>query len=166
MIDREFVEIAIPWLALVVSIIALVLSARLSKRQNELQEQENRLGARIVELEEGRDRAQRLLESQARVEVSFQRRVMVTGKIGPFLVLTNSGRAEAADLRVTLNGDPIEQCEMTPTARDPIRLLGPGAEQAYLLMVTFGKRRGPLDVVIQWRDASGTDGHYRTQLEP
>jgi hypothetical protein len=54
-VDREFVEIAIPWLALVVSAIALGFAIWAAIHTRGYEQRDNELQARIVELEEQRD---------------------------------------------------------------------------------------------------------------
>jgi hypothetical protein len=128
------------------------------------QRQNNKLQARIVELEEARDRHRQLEESRARVEVSYRKEPGSGRSSKHFMVLTNRGQATAKDLAVTVNGESIESSQHTPTARNPVRVLGPGAEQAYLLYIVFMGPPSPLDIVATWRDDSGIEGSYQTQI--
>ena len=128
------------------------------------QRQNNKLQARIIELEEARDRERQSDESRARVEVSHRKEPGSGHSWRHFLVLTNRGQAPARELAVTVDGEPMESSRHTPAAHNPVRVLGAGAEQAYSLYIAFQGVRLPLDVVATWRDDSGIVGIYQTQI--
>lgn len=79
------------------------------------------------------------------------------------LYLINSGRIEARNIRVFMDGKPLaeHQCSIK---NDPMpTLIGAGSEISCLLAITFGKAP-PFEIKIIWDDDSGIGRTYKTIL--
>jgi hypothetical protein len=162
-LDRDFVEIVIPWLALVVSVVALGIGARLSRQQNALQETENALQARIVELEEARERA-RIADAAKADLVAEHVSTVYDGRARRALRVTNRGRAPARAIMILVNNAPLAGNPFSPWTGECVKTLGPSTPVDYLLSDAALRGTSMFSVVITWDDDSGSARRYETEL--
>jgi len=77
------------------------------------------------------------------------------------LYLVNEGKAEARNVRVTLNGAPLEQWQ---AAIGGLPSLIGGNGQVSCIMAFSQACSPPLDCQVQWDDDAGKNHMYRTTL--
>lgn len=139
---------AVGCLALLISIAALVMG----------QLRANKLQARIVELEEGRERERVLGRQQAVLRVRLE-----PYKNAYRFVIANDGAAEASNVRLYLDGKPQHE-HGTAVQGDALpNQLGAGATMSCLAAVS-SDCPPPFEARVLWDDESGADREYRTVL--
>lgn len=126
--------------SLLVAAIALVMSRRSQGRVNRLQE-------RIVEIEEQRDKRQLSASRQAALRAELRRPTRTSTR----LYIVNSGQAEARNIRVEMDGQPLAQHSAAVSNDQMPQYVGPNSEISCLLAVTLGVSP-PFDVKITWDD--------------
>jgi len=139
--------------ALVVSIVALWRGEKAHREANAAQR-------RIVEIEEQRERERRLSALQA----SLYPRLSRTERGSYRLCLVNSGKAEARNVRVELNGVPLNEHPVAVRGSDIPTLIGPNSEVRCVLSITHDSPPPPYEMEIRWDDDSGMDRVYRGTL--
>ncbi len=138
-------------ISLVVSIIALVLSLRAQGKANASQK-------RIVEIEEHRDEQKRRESQQASLRAELR------GTEGSErLYIVNLGAAEARNVRVILDGKPLEEHCAIVGGDSLASLVGGGAEVSCLLAI-YQTCAPPFECEVRWDDDSRKDRLYRTTL--
>ncbi|MCH8842658.1 MAG: hypothetical protein IID61_06725 [SAR324 cluster bacterium] len=139
--------------AIVVSIIALILSLVANKRGLKLQ-------ARMVEIEEARD----LEGRKAKVQASFSR-LGPNHKNGPIIRLRveNQGPGQARDVAVMLDREPIRRHRACLQGSGDLEIseLGPGVHFDWLLADWYGPRA---EIEITWDDDSGDHNQFRSNI--
>jgi len=140
-------------LSLVVSIVAILVGWKAHREANAAQR-------RIVEIEEQRERERRLSALQA----SLYPRLIRTERESYRLYLVNSGKAEARNVRVKLDGVPLNEHPVAGRRSDIPTLIGANSEVSCLLFITRGSPPRPYEIEIRWDDDSGMDRVYRGTL--
>jgi hypothetical protein len=150
--DAAIVANLIAGLALLVSIVAILVSIHANRQANATQR-------RLVEIEEGRDRER----------VAAGRRADLRAEIREFglhserLYVINEGSAAAHDVADFLDGVALAEHDAA-VANDPLStVIGPRSEASCLLMTTLSCAT-PFDIRITWQDDSGEPREYRSTL--
>lgn len=119
-------ETVIAACSLVVSVVALLLSHRAQREANAAQ-------LRIVEIEEQRERDRQMQRRQARLHPELRRQASGSYR----LYLANQGESAARNIRVRLDGKPIqEHCAAVQGDSLPDRV-EPGGEVSCLLAISL-----------------------------
>ncbi len=130
--------------AILISVCALVMEARGRREANRLQ-------ARIVVLEEAR---QRDAEKRAlRAELTVARQTSAAPTRSSQLVIRNDGQAAARDIALFFDGHPCREHPCGAMMREMPEVIGPGCEAKLLLCETLGVA-SPRVVRLSWRDES------------
>jgi len=122
---------------------------------------------RIVSIEEAREKDRQLEKTRAylKAHISEEER-RVSGSIAihrtHYLVIENEGSAEAYDINIQLNDEPVCECAFVQLPPQEIRTLGPRSSFRYQLK--GHAQHLPLEISIAWKDNSGESGDYRTTL--
>jgi hypothetical protein len=138
--------------SLIVSVIALILSLRAQREANAVQR-------KLVEIEEKREQERQLGLRQA----SLQPEIRASGIGFHRLYIANHGAAEARNVRVSLDGKPLEQHRVAVRGSPIPSLVGPGNEVSCLLAISH-ECPPPFQCEIRWDDDSGQGRFYRTTL--
>jgi hypothetical protein len=152
-------------IALLVSIVAVIVSVWTSWRQDRLQRRQTDLQERLFELEMAREH-DRLRAAKSTSVVASLEREKPPGATAVNLVMrvANTGQAEARDIHVVVDGTPIAQHEMFFVEDGAlVTRLGSGAGVSYLVVVPFGSLR-VIDVHIGWTNESGERSEWQSQL--
>jgi len=138
--------------SLIISAIALWISSRAQNKAVAVQK-------RIVEIEEQREKERQVRSLQAQLQPQIRK-----SSLGSYrLYLLNSGEAEAYNIKVILNGKPLEEhCAAVNGDSIPTHI-GANSEVSCLLNITFGCAP-PFEIEVKWDDASGTGRIYRGAL--
>ena len=78
-------------------------------------------------------------------------------------MITNHGDAEARNVRVIMDGKPLEEHKTAVSNDHMPELVGSNSEISCLLAINMGNAP-PFNVEIKWDDDSGIDKEYRTTL--
>jgi hypothetical protein len=151
-----------PFWSLVVSALALVVSIWAHYRMGRLKRESNTLQERLVELEEEREADRRRRQKSADLSAQLEQR---PGRNGPrtMLVIENSGRGLAENVRVQVDGTPIHEHGSVHRNEPTITKIGSGSESS-ILISTHADNHPPFDVRVQWDDATGTNHTFETTL--
>ncbi|MBT9143080.1 MAG: hypothetical protein DDT32_01483 [Syntrophomonadaceae bacterium] len=144
----EFIAVC----SLVVSTVAIYMSWKASREANAAQR-------RIVDIEEQREQERRLSALQALLRPQLRK----TEKGSDRLYLVNSGKAEARNVRVELDGVPLNKHRAAVVGNDIPAHIGPNSEVSCVLAFTFGCAP-PFKIEIKWEDDSGMGRIYRGTL--
>ena len=145
----SWVGIGIGVSSLIISIIAVWKS---SWAQSEIVAAQKRIVA--IEEQREKERHRRLLQAQLQPRLD---------KESYRLYLSNSGNAEAYNVKVILDGKPLnEHCAAVKHDGIPTRI-GANSEVSCLLNITFGCAP-PFEIEVEWDDASGTGRIYHGTL--
>ena len=149
----------IAWVSLAVSVGVAVWVHR---RQHGLQ-------ARMVALEEAREKDRLLEQTKARLTAQLESEVLAQRRHESprrhFLRIENKGLSEARDIDVVLDGNPVLEHPAVPRGQPEVRQVGSLSGFNYLLAPPF-KNPFPRVAEITWSDDSGEPGSYRTTLTP
>jgi hypothetical protein len=146
--------------AALVAIAALWLAARTNRKQIHLQEQQNRLQADLVRIEQVRERDRVVAGSQAKLQ--GQLFAGISGGMTAHLRVTNLGAATARNIRITIDETPI--LRHSAFRRDPLPgAIAPGAPVNFR-MVAFDGMETRYRVAIDWDDESGHAGHWNSTV--
>jgi hypothetical protein len=144
-------------LALIVSIVAIILSWRATSRQNELAAAQTRLQGELVRIEGARHEQEQLSRSRASLTADLWR----TAHEGT-LDVTNHG-AEARKVRITVDGQPLAEHLHFKSGFHSVGTIGPGVTVSFH-MLTFDGMDTVFKVALQWEDASGIPGEWKSDL--
>lgn len=147
----------------VVSIFALGVSYCTQGKANKLQQ-------RIVEIEEQRDRDM----------INATQKADLRAEIGEIegcsarLFIKNDGASEARNIRVKMDGVPIEEHpagnkisdQVGPHAVISCDLIIGDTSISFIRMPTSVRKHPPFTIEITWEDNSGQNGLYRTTITP
>lgn len=125
------------------------------------QRQNNKLQARIVELEEARERDRVASQRRANVTAAYVLDT-VHGNRRHLLRIANAGPGTADSIVGTSDGVRLDINQHVYRAA-PLGRLGPGAWQDSVLVVTGNGPPPQFDVEVRWVDESGP-GLVRTQI--
>ena len=138
--------------SLAVAIIALRKSLGAQKEANKVQ-------LRLVEIEEQRE-VERISQAKRAILRPSLRK---TDKASYRLCIVNEGMAEARDVRVQLDGQPLDT-HCTAVGRDTIpAIIGPNSMVSCLLAIHM-QCAPPFDIEISWEDDSGDLGSFKGVL--
>jgi len=139
-----FASCVIAMLSLLVAVVALLYG--------------NRLGRRIVAIEEQRDKERQLQQQRARLVAS----VCQADRSSYHLVIHNAGESAATNIRMQLDG---AEPSTHPTFPDQTlaTVLGPSASKGYFLAPSMSHSL-PKSIRLQWCDDSGEDGYFESHL--
>jgi hypothetical protein len=80
------------------------------------------------------------------------------------LYLMNHGSATATNVRVKINGVPIERCDAAVIGDVLPSLIGPNGGQVSCIMNITHAHAPPFSIEVRWDDDSGKEGCYRGTL--
>mgnify|MGYP001771060955 CR=1 FL=1 len=83
---------------------------------------------------------------------------------GERLYVVNSGKAEARNVRVKLDGVPLNEHPVAVRGSDIPTLIGANSEVSCVLAITLDSPPPPYEIEIRWDDDSGMDRVYRGTL--
>jgi hypothetical protein len=139
-------------ISLIIAVLALIMSYRSQKKSNYLQEQITK-----IEVQREKERQQKARKA------SLRPRLQKSDNLSHRLFIINDGEAEARNIRVIIDGKPLEQhCAAIQMVKLPPNI-GPGAEWSCLLAITMDCHP-PFDIEIWWDDAHNKNRSYRTSL--
>ena len=121
--------IGISVIALAISTWSIVEARRAANRSSRTQEQ-------MLRLETGRERDRRLSVQKAQV-LAF----ITTGETDKRLCVRNEGQAPARRVTILVDGQSLEDHELTFPPERPISTLGPRAEAVVILSPPHGQSR-------------------------
>lgn len=139
-------------LSFVVSCVAVWVAWRANRKALGIQ-------ARILEIEEQRERDKRLSASRASLRPELRK----TASGSHRLYLVNSGMAAARNVRVMLDGQPLSEHPAAVQGNEMPTRVEPNSEVSCLLAFTFACSP-PFDIEVRWEDDSGTDRLYTGTL--
>jgi hypothetical protein len=116
---------------------------------------------KALRIEEARER-----DRQAGARRAALRARLVGTGLQEFLLLENSGQAEARDIEVRLDGTLFRDHPVAFKDESEFGPLGPGSEARYPIKLFHGVPSPPFELELTWRDDSGVAGRYRTTLTP
>jgi len=155
----EMVSAIIAGVAVVVAVVFGIRNHRLGKQNSDLQK-------RLLALEESREN-DRIREA---AKANLVADILRGDGTGPAwrLEIENRGRAEARDVTVMLEGQPIlDHPGVAPATRQGLNQqlchLPGGARFRYVLAPSL-QCRPPWELYITWTDDSGEPGAYQTTL--
>jgi hypothetical protein len=137
--------------ALLVSVWAIIASNRTARSQTQLQQQ-------FLKLEHARER-DRIAEATTASLVAQMYLVDRSAR----LQITNTGRADALDVRVQVDGTPVQSHRLFRAASERIAVIGPDAH-VEIMMMTFDGMPDSYLVELDWENASGSPGKWRSQV--
>lgn len=137
--------------SLVVAIIALIVSIFTNQKTNANQK-------RLIEIEEQREQKRQDKKISAQLRPELRR----DGK-SERLVITNHGDAEARNVRVIMDGNPLAEHKTAVSNDHMPELVGANSEISCLLAISQGNAP-PFNIEIKWDDNSDNDKEYRTTL--
>jgi hypothetical protein len=117
----------------------------------------NSANAKIVHIEEGRERDRQRESRQAVLVASIE------GARSPLLVIRNHGAAPARDIEVLVDDEPIAKHQLIRDAGREIGTLGPGAETHYSF-ITFDGMPTVYDIALRWSDGTGETREWDSRL--
>ena len=145
--------------SVIISAVSLVVSVVAAWKSLQAQREANIAQRRIVEIEEQREQERRLTASQAFLSPQLRK----TERGSYRLYLVNSGKAEARNVRVKLDGVPLGEHPVAVEGDNlPVRV-GPNSEVSCILAITLSCAP-PFEIEVMWEDDSGTDRVYRGTL--
>jgi len=125
------------------------------------QRQNNKLQARILELEEARERDRLASQKRASVTAHYVLET-VSGNRRHLLRIANAGPGTAENIFATIDGVRLDVSHHVYRAA-PLGRLGPGVAQDSILVVTGTGPPPQFDVEVRWSDESGP-GIVQTQI--
>ena len=150
-----FAHWAVAGLALIISVIALLISRRAQRQQGVLQQQ-------LLEIEQARDRSRQLEACKARLRAEI-----ITVSLGMErqhrLEIRNDGEVEAREIKAWLEDIPIVNHPRILREATEITEIGPSSLARYILVKSF-QNGPPWRFRVTWQDDSGTPGEYQTTL--
>ena len=151
---------SIEFWSVVVAVLALLLSAWGHWRTRRISEEQTRLQARMVELEEQRAHERQLYQKRAMLKAELIRK-----DSKPHIRIENRGASEARNIRGTLNGKPLKEHDCTKSLFQPINSIGANSDTRIPIRLLLQvKGQPPFDLVLHWDDDIGTDHTYSTTL--
>lgn len=154
--------------SLIISIIAVVISAIAIGVSIWTHNRNHKLQARIVALEEAREK-DRLAEKQKAnliakiIKEALPRSGSIKIDTNYYLQIENKGSSEARDVKVVLDGKPLLEHPTILKNIKEITQVGPNTDFRYLLVLST-QGRPPSNIEITWEDDSGEPGKYSTTL--
>jgi hypothetical protein len=135
--------------AFAISILSVLLSWWVSRRQTQLSSGQTRVQARLLDLEEAREHDR--LASGARAQVTVEMvRTRDTGR----LYVLNDGPASARNVRVTLDGQPLHEHQLIHEGVGSIGTIGPGARVEFIV-TTWDSVQARFHAEATWDNPSG-----------
>lgn len=139
--------------SLVVAIIALLKRSRAQQEAKDVQR-------RLVAIEEQRESERRAQAQRAVLRPALCK----TGSADCRLYLSNAGPVEARNVKVLLNGKPLnEHPAALPNDTLPA-LIGPESQVSCPMVFAIGTPLPPFEIEITWEDDSGHPGLYKGML--
>lgn len=152
--------------SLIISIIAAVISAIAIGVSIWTHNRNHKLQARIVALEEAREKDRLAEKQKANLTARISRELLTRGARSTtqhFLYIENSGNSEARNIKVNLDGKSLLEHPTIMNDTEEIRQVGPNSNFRYLLVLSM-RGRSPSSIEISWEDDSGEPGEYSTTL--
>ncbi len=154
--------------SLIISIIAAVISAIAIGVSIWTHNRNHKLQARIVALEEAREKDRLAEKKKANLTANIEKEVLISrnGRKQTnqhFLYIENSGNSEARNIKVNLDGKPLLEHSTILKNTEEITQVGPNSDFRYLLVLSM-QGRPPSSIEITWEDDSGEPGKYSTTL--
>jgi hypothetical protein len=119
------------------------------------------LEQRLIEIEEARKRELARQAKRASLRAAIEERVQARW----FVTIQNHGHGDAEDLTVSINGSPLDHCELIdPKELNPARIDTVAAHGGLRIPLRVAHRPQELEVELTWSDASGELGFYQAKL--
>lgn len=147
------------WTNTVVAVVALVVSVIAVWLSHRAQVQANAAQKRIVEIEERREQ-DRIRESTRAV---LRPELRETDRGFHRLYLVNHGGSEARNIRVKMDGQPLDEHKAAVHGSPMPAFVGPQSEIGCILAF-HSNCVPPFEFEVLWDDDSGTNWTYRTTL--
>jgi hypothetical protein len=149
--DMELLALLISAISALIALYAVREARKASQEADKLSKERNELIARIVVLEEGRDKERKSALSKARLEFSLIEKTSAKWS----LRITNMGNAVARNIEVTSGGEPIEKNKRNFLLGHEIpKVLSPGNDFGF----GVGHPHQVSEVLVSWTDDSGEQG--------
>jgi len=153
--------------SLIISIIAVVISAIAIGVSIWTHNRNHKLQTRIVALEEAREKDRLAEKQKANLTAKITKEVLPRSgsiKIDTtyYLQIENKGSSEARDVKIKLDNKSLLEHPAIIDERE-IQQIGPQSHIQHLLSLTT-KTYPPFDIEITWEDDSGELGKYSTTL--
>jgi hypothetical protein len=154
----EYAALIISGLSALGTLYAVLVSVQSNQQNQNSADAIEELTRRMVEIEEGRDAVNDLAQKKAIVRMHGEQR----GHALYNLIVENESTATATEIRVLVDGQPLEQ---HPSIHDhkPIATLLGGASHAFTVMPT-GRRPKPAHARIEWCDESGERRSWESDI--
>jgi len=145
--NAAFAAFVVSLVAIMVSAWSLILGYRLKKRH--------------IAIEEGRDRDRVSESRKARLVAHIEQEPTSRGGTRELLVIENKGKAEARDIVVTLDAQPVLEHQAVLRDQAEIRQVGPESRFQYILALSLDCYP-PFVVEVNWTDDSGQQDYRNT----
>jgi hypothetical protein len=149
--------------ALILSLFALVVAGLTALHTRGYERRDNELQARILTLEEARER-DRIAETSRAELVAEHTSTVHDGRVRRVLRISNRGRAPAHVIDVQLNGAPLAGNPLSPWTKACVSSLGPGSSADYILSDAMLKTAAMFIAVVTWSDGTGDPRRNETEL--
>jgi archaellum component FlaG (FlaF/FlaG flagellin family) len=145
-------EFWISIISLIMAIIAVWISYSTQNKANEIQQ-------RLVHIEEQREYDRKIKSRQANLRAELRK-----DERAYKLYLINSGEAEARNIRIKIDGEPLEQhCAFVKGQSIP-SYIGHNSEISCLMAFYFGCYSSSFEVEVKWDDDYQKDRTYKSML--
>lgn len=148
---------------LILSIIAVIISAMVAVYTYLQGRKSNQLQERIVQLEEQREQDKQVAANQADVKAEIVQKPTNHGKLSKKFRIYNSGESQARNIRVWIDDEPVYDVGFIHIDEPFIEILAPGSHVDF---ITSFSNDTPLNwkTTILWDDDSGKDRKFETML--
>jgi hypothetical protein len=145
-------------LAIGLSIVAMIVAIWSARKANWSAEIANKLQSEALGIEKVRESERVVAERRASLRARF-----VSAGDSYMLTIANDGHAEARELDVFVDGEPISKNQMISNSDDTFPVIGAGAQVEYRFIGYDGMPR-VYRVRLNWNDDSGTGRNWQSDL--
>lgn len=159
-------EFIIALSGVVISLISVSVAVWSAKKSNAFSKEQTDLQRRVVELEEQRERERKLKEDRADLRAVFQYYEPVDGfnKKASFVNIENTGKMEARNIRIFINGDPhIHHKFIRAHNTITFNRIKPGGPCGWALNVTEETPES-CEIELKWEDDTGKDYSWNERV--
>ncbi len=121
------------------------------------------LAQRLIEIEEARKNERVREAKRARLHAAIEEQVEV--KVRWFVTIQNHGHGDAKHLTVSINGSPLDHCELVNSEElNLARIEAVAAHGGLRIPLRATQRPQDLQVELTWSDASADLGFYQAKV--
>jgi hypothetical protein len=121
------------------------------------------LEQRLLKIEEARKSELARRAKRARLRAAIEEQV--EAKVRWFVTIQNHGHGDAEALTVSINGSPLDHCDLIdPKELNPAGIDAVAAHGGLRIPLQVADRPQELQVELTWSDASGELGFYQAKL--